>query len=169
MQERERTQEKGKTTKQALDGLKILDFGWALAGSIMTKLLADYGAEVIRIESITRPDLTRTNRIPSFTSANNPDDKPWFTHYNTSKYSMTINLKHPSAMDIIKKLIERADVVAENFTPGTMAKMGLDYDSVRAIKPNIIMVSESGYGQTGPMANNGELMEPVPPYQGILT
>ncbi len=153
MQERERTQEKGKTTKQALDGLKILDFGWALAGSIMTKLLADYGAEVIRIESITRPDLTRTNRIPSFTSANNPDDKPWFTHYNTSKYSMTINLKHPSAMDIIKKLIERADVVAENFTPGTMAKMGLDYDSVRAIKPNIIMVSESGYGQTGPMAN----------------
>lgn len=152
MQERERTQEKGKTAKQALDGLRILDFGWALAGSIMTKLLADCGAEVIRIESINRLDLTRTNRIPSFTSANNPDDKPWFTHYNTSKYSMTINLKHPSAMDIIRKLIERADIVAENFTPGTMTKLGLDYKSIREIKPDIIMVSESGYGQTGPMA-----------------
>jgi benzylsuccinate CoA-transferase BbsF subunit len=96
--------------------------------------------------------MTRTNRIPSNTSPTNPDDKPWFTHYNTSKYSMTINLKHPLAMNVIKKLIARADVVAENYTPGTMAKMGLDYESIKAIKPDIIMVSESGYGQTGPMA-----------------
>jgi len=152
MHEQKEMQGQEETTRQALEGLKILDFGWALAGSIMTKLLADCGAEVIRIESINRLDLTRTNRIPSFTSANNPDDKPWFTHYNTSKYSMAVNLKHPSALAVIKKLIARADVVAENFTPGTMAKIGLDYDSIRAIKPDIIMVSESAYGQTGPMA-----------------
>jgi benzylsuccinate CoA-transferase BbsF subunit len=139
-------------TKQALENVKILDFGWALAGSLMSKYLADCGAEVIRVESMTRLEMTRTNRIPSNTSPTNPDDKPWFTHYNTSKYSMTINLKHPLAMNVIKKLIARADVVAENYTPGTMAKMGLDYESIKAIKPDIIMVSESGYGQTGPMA-----------------
>jgi benzylsuccinate CoA-transferase BbsF subunit len=150
--DKEKIQEQEKKTRQALEGLRILDFGWALAGSIMTKLLADCGAEVIRVESVTRLDLTRTNRIPSYTSPTNPDDKPWFTHYNTSKYSMTINLKHPSAMNVIKKLIARADVIAENFTPGTMTKMGLDYESIRTIKPDIIMVSESGYGQTGPMA-----------------
>ena len=145
-------QEQKKTKRQALEGVKILDFGWALAGSLMSKYLADCGAEVIRVESITRPDLTRTNRVPSYTSPSNPDDKPWFTHYNTSKYSLNINLKNPSAMIVIEKLIARADVVAENFTPGTMKKMGLDYERIKIIKPDIIMVSESGYGQTGPMA-----------------
>ena len=138
--------------KQALEGVKVLDFGWALVGSLTGKHLADYGAVVIRVESITRADLSRTNRLTSGSSASNPDDKPWFNHLNTSKYSLSLNLKHPEAAGIIKKLIHWADVVNENFTPGTMARLGFGYDDIISFKPDIIMVSGSLYGQSGPLA-----------------
>ena len=138
--------------EQALGGIKVLDFGWALVGSLTSKYLADFGAQVIRVESLTRPDLTRTNRLTSSSMGCNPDDKPWFTHLNTSKMSLGINLKHPRARKIIEGLVYWADVINENFTPGTLAKLGLDYESVRKLKPDIIMVSGSAYGQTGPMA-----------------
>jgi benzylsuccinate CoA-transferase BbsF subunit len=137
---------------QALEGVRVLDFGWALVGSLTGKYLADHGAEVIRVESITRPDFTRANRLTSGSSAKNPDDKPWFTHYNTSKLSLTLNLKHPRARQVIERLIRWADVVNENFTPGTIGKLGFNYERVRAIKPDIVMLSSSAYGQTGPMA-----------------
>lgn len=142
----------GMMEKQALAGVKVLDFGWALVGSLTTKQLADYGAQVVRVESITRVDLPRTNRMISRSSATNPDDKPWFTHLNTSKYSLALNLKCASARGIMERLIHWADVVNSNFTPGTLNKLGFDYDYVKAIKPNIIMVAGSAYGQTGPMA-----------------
>jgi benzylsuccinate CoA-transferase BbsF subunit len=138
--------------KQALAGVKVLDFGWALVGSVTTKQLADHGACVIRVESKTRLDNARATRSTSGSAGNNPDDKPRFTHYNTSKYGITLNLKHPEARKIINKLIKWADVVNENFTPGTMDKMGYGFDYVRGIKPDIIMVGGSVYGQTGPMA-----------------
>ncbi|MFC1535194.1 CaiB/BaiF CoA transferase family protein [Thermodesulfobacteriota bacterium] len=138
--------------QQALEGVKILDFGWAIVGSLATKQLADHGAQVIRVESITRMDLTRLSRQVSVSTATNPDDKPYFNHLNTSKYSLSLNLKHPGARQIIDRLIEWADVVTENFTPGTMQKLGFGYDYIRTINPDIIMVSGSLYGQTGPMA-----------------
>jgi benzylsuccinate CoA-transferase BbsF subunit len=137
---------------QALDSIKVLDFGWALVGSLTTKQLADHGAQVIRIESISRVDLPRTNQMIARCKANNPDDKPWFLHLNTSKYGMCLNLKCEPSRIVLDKLIRWADVINSNFVPGTLERMGLSYDYVRSINPGIIMVAGSAYGQTGPMA-----------------
>ena len=139
--------------KQALAGIKVLDFGWALVGSLTGKYLADYGAQVVRVESITRIDLPRANRMISMSSATNPDDKPWFTHLNTSKYGMSLNLKRPQSRGVVEKLIRWADVVNENFAPGVMTKLGIDYEYMKTLKPDIIMAGGSAYGQTGPMAH----------------
>jgi benzylsuccinate CoA-transferase BbsF subunit len=138
--------------KQALAGVKVLDFGWALVGSLTTKQLADHGAQVVRVESITRIDLPRANRMTSNSVANNPDDKPWFTHLNTSKYGMALNLKCAPARSVIEKLIRWADVINANMVPGTLNRLGFGYDYVKTIKSDIIMAEGSTYGQTGPMA-----------------
>ena len=138
--------------KQALTGVRVLDFGWALVGALTGKYLGDHGADVVRVESRTRPDASRVDRRYSKSSATNLDDKPWFAHLNTSKYSMALNLKHPRAREVLERLIRWADVVNENYTPGTMEKLGLGYEYMRTIKPEIIMVSGSVYGQTGPLA-----------------
>lgn len=148
----EMSRETGIEVKQALAGIKVLDFGWALVGSLTTKQLADHGAQVVRIESITRIDLPRSNRMTSMSSATNPDDKPWFTHLNTSKYSMALNLKCPPSKIVIEKLVRWADVINANMVPGTLNRLGFGYDYVRTIKPDIIMAEGSTYGQTGPMA-----------------
>ncbi|HEU4652164.1 MAG TPA: CoA transferase [Croceibacterium sp.] len=135
-----------------LAGVRVLDFAWALVGSITTKTLGDLGADVIKIESRTRPDLSRLDVQVAASSHGNFDDKPWFAHLNSSKRSVTLNLKQPEAWDILRPLIEWADVVVENFSPGTMAKLGLGYADLQALNPGIVMVSGSVYGQTGPLA-----------------
>lgn len=135
-----------------LSGLKVLDFAWALVGSITTKTLGDLGAEVVKIESRTRPDLARLDVQVAASQQGNWDDKPWFAHLNSSKRSASLDLKNPGSREIINPLIDWADVVVENFSPGTMAKLGLDYDSLAARNPGIIMVSGSVFGQSGPMA-----------------
>lgn len=135
-----------------LSGVKVLDFAWALVGSITTKTLGDLGAEIVKIESRTRPDLARLDVQVSASKPGNWDDKPWFSHLNTSKRSLSLNMKKPEARELIDPLIDWADVVVENFSPGTMAKLGLDYDSLAARNPGIVMVSGSVFGQTGPMA-----------------
>jgi benzylsuccinate CoA-transferase BbsF subunit len=138
--------------KQALAGVKVLDFSWAIVGGLSGKYLGDHGATVVHVESITRPDLARTNRFVSISKANNPDDKPWFIHLNTSKYSLAINLKHSRAREVIDRLIRWADIILENYTPGAMSKLGYDYEYMRRLKPDIIMISGSAHGQTGPLA-----------------
>ncbi|MEO6389365.1 MAG: CoA transferase [Croceibacterium sp.] len=135
-----------------LAGVKVLDFAWALVGSITTKTLGDLGADVVKIESRTRPDLSRMDVQVSASAHGNFDDKPWFAHLNSSKRSVTLNLKQPAAWEILRPLIEWADVVVENFSPGTMAKLGLGYNDLQAINSAIVMVSGSVYGQSGPMA-----------------
>jgi benzylsuccinate CoA-transferase BbsF subunit len=139
--------------KQALAGVRVVDFGWAIAGSLTAKHLADHGAQVVRVESITRPDLTRFDRTVSMCSATNPDDKPWFTHFNTSKYSMALNLKHPRAREVVDRLFRWADVINTNFSPGTLSKLGFGYEYSKSIKPDIIMAESGVYGQTGPLAH----------------
>lgn len=139
-------------TKQALEGVKVLDFGWIIVGGLTGKHLADHGAKVIRIESSRRPDSSRADRQVSVSTATNLDDKPFYTFLNTSKLDMTIDLKHPRAREVINRLILWADVINENFTPGTMSKLGLGYEEISRIKPDIIMVGSSVYGQTGPLA-----------------
>jgi crotonobetainyl-CoA:carnitine CoA-transferase CaiB-like acyl-CoA transferase len=124
-----------------------------LVGSITTKQLGDFGATVVKVETSKRIDLLRTDRQVSVSRSDNPDDKPWYNDLNTSKYGILLDLKNPKTAGILEKLIRWADVVMENFSPGTMKKLGLDYPSITKINPTIIMASGSVYGQTGPMAN----------------
>ncbi|MBN1850237.1 MAG: CoA transferase [Deltaproteobacteria bacterium] len=140
------------TDEQALKDVNVLDFGWAIAGSLTGKYLGDYGATVIKVESSKRIDMIRTSRHVSISTGTNPDDKPRFVQLNTSKYGITLDLQNPRARAVIEKLIIWADVINENFTPGTMEKLGLDYASVKSINPRIIMISGSLFGQTGPLA-----------------
>ena len=135
-----------------LSGVKVLDFAWALVGSITTKTLGDLGADIVKIESRTRPDLARLDVQVAASRAGEWDDKPWFAHLNSSKRSLSLNMKKPQARELIDPLIEWADVVVENFSPGTMKKLGLDYDALAARNPGIVMVSGSVFGQTGPLA-----------------
>src|SRR5262249_62036749 len=96
--------------------------------------------------------LTRIDDQVSVSKPGNPNDKPWFAHLNTSKRGIALDLKHPKVAAVLDRLIAWADVVVENFSPGTMDKLGLGYDQLKAKRPDIIMVSGSVYGQTGPLA-----------------
>jgi crotonobetainyl-CoA:carnitine CoA-transferase CaiB-like acyl-CoA transferase len=135
-----------------LSGVRVLDFSWALVGSVTTKTLGDLGADVIKVESRTRPCLTRLDVQVSASKAGDFDDKPWFAHLNTSKRSLALDMKRPERRELLAPLIQWADVIVENFSPGTMAKLGLDYASLARVNPGLIMVSGSVYGQTGPLA-----------------
>jgi crotonobetainyl-CoA:carnitine CoA-transferase CaiB-like acyl-CoA transferase len=135
-----------------LAGVKVLDFSWALVGSFTTKALADFGAQVIKVESSTRPCLSRIDVQVAASKAGVFDDKPWFIHMNTSKHGLRINMKHPRWREVIEPLIDWADIVVENFSPGTMAGLGLDYARLKARRPDIIMLSGSVYGQSGPLS-----------------
>jgi benzylsuccinate CoA-transferase BbsF subunit len=141
----------GRCAMGALDGLKIADFSWVGAGPRATKDLADNGATVIKIESRKRLDLGRLS--PPFAGGvKDPDGSAFFAQTNTSKQSVTINLSTPQGIEIAKKLVAWADVVVENFGPGFMDRIGLGYETLKSIKPDIILASVSVAGRTGPMA-----------------
>jgi crotonobetainyl-CoA:carnitine CoA-transferase CaiB-like acyl-CoA transferase len=135
-----------------LAGVRVLDFSWALVGSITTKILGDLGADVIKVESRTRPCLSRLDVQVAASRPDVLDDKPWFAHLNTSKRSLALDLKRPESREILAPLLEWADVVVENFSPGTMEKLGLGYAELAARHPGLVMASGSVYGQTGPLA-----------------
>lgn len=137
-----------------LKGLRVLDFSWALVGSITTKVLGDLGCDVIKVETRTRPCLSRIDVQVNASRADSFDDKPWFAHLNTSKRSLALNLKLPQSREVLNPLLDWADIVVENFSPGTMAKLGLDYASLQRRNPSVIMVSGSVFGQTGPLAES---------------
>lgn len=143
----------GKTMRSGpLSGVRVLDFSWALVGSITTKTLGDLGADVVKVESRSRPCLSRMDVQVSASRADNLDDKPWFAHLNSSKRSLALDMKRPESREVLEPLVDWADVVVENFSPGTMAKLGLDYDMLAKRNPGLIMASGSVYGQTGPLA-----------------
>lgn len=134
-----------------LEGLKILDFFWVVIGPMTTSYLAEYGATVVRIESRGRPEVLRT--APPFGGRQRGLNRSaYYANYNANKYGFGLNMGHPKAMDIIKRFLLWADVVTENFTPGTMEKWGLGYNDLRAIKPDIIMISASMLGRGGPFS-----------------
>ncbi len=135
-----------------LGGIRVLDFSWALVGSIATKILGDLGADVIKIESRNRPCLSRLDVQVAASRPDDLDDKPWFAHLNTSKRSLALDLKHAEAMAVIEPLLAWADIVVENFSPGTMDKLGLGYATIGSRHPGIVMASGSVFGQTGPLA-----------------
>lgn len=138
---------------QALEGIKIADFSWVGVGPWIAKYLADHGAETIRIESHTRPELLRTappykDNIPGINRSG------YFALFNSNKYSMSLNLNHPRGVEVARRLINWSDIVIESFGPGRMKKWGLGYEDIKKIKPDIIMLSTTQQGQTGPHADH---------------
>ena len=135
--------------KLPLAGIRICDFTWAWAGPQCTRLLADMGAEVIKIESGKRPDIGR--RLPPFNN-----DKPGlnrsgrFQKRNRGKLSITLNMTHPKGIDLVKQIIRKSDMVTENFSRRVMKKFGLEYEAVKEIKQDIIYLSLSAFGSKGP-------------------
>ncbi len=126
-----------------LSSLKILDFSTLLPGPFASKTLADLGAEVLRVESSLHPDITRS--IPD----NVKGSLNAHASLNRSKHSIGLNLKHPEAIKIVNQLIKKYDIVLEQFRPGVMQRLGLDYDRLRKKNPSLIFCSLTGYGQTG--------------------
>jgi len=127
-----------------LDGLTVLDFSHALAGPYCTMLMGAYGAKVIKVEG-PEGDIGRTWG-PPFNGA----DASYFVGLNSGKQSLAIDLKTPEGLEVCRKLAAQADILVENFRPGTMNRLGLDYASLSAANSRLIYVSISGYGQTGP-------------------
>lgn len=131
-----------------LNGLKILDFSTLLPGPMATMIFADLGAEVIHIESAKRVDMMRI--MPPY-----DEDREAYIHQhlNRSKQSLTLDLKTPEAVEIIKSLVTDYDVILEGFRPGVMKRFGLSYEDLKAVNPKVIYCSITGYGQTGPYSN----------------
>ena len=132
-------------------GVKILDFMWAIAGPAGTRMLADYGAEVVRVESASKQDPIRGGR-PFVDRKFGRETGTLFHGINASKPMLGLDLGKPESRQVVLDLVRWADVVCEAFTPGTMARLGFGYDELREVNPEIIMVSTSLMGQTGPLA-----------------
>src|SRR6266480_4668657 len=130
---------------RSLQGLRVLDFSTTIAGPHCTRMLADMGAEVIKIESVEGETMrTRPPVRNGFSTA--------FGQLNVGKKSLVLDLKSPQAIDVIRRLVASADIFVENFRPGVMRRLKLDYDSLQKLNPKLIYCSISGYGQTGPSA-----------------
>ena len=144
------TQNNQNDAARPLDGYRVLDFGWVLAGALPGMILADMGAEVLKVETRQRMDYMRLGR-PIVGDEPDPEQHPLFHNVNRGKLSIALNTTKPEALDLIKKLVTHCDVVVENFSPGVMHRLGLGYDVFSAIKPEIVMASISSNGQTGPL------------------
>ncbi len=137
--------------KQVFEGIKVADFSWLGTGPQVTRELAFHGATVIRVECHRWPDLLRT--APPFRdSMPGIDRSAFWAAYNTNKYSISLDLNRSRGREIARKLVQWADIIAENMSPGQMAKWGLDYESCKKIKPEIIYFSTCQMGQHGPFS-----------------
>ena len=136
----------------ALAGLRVVETGFAAAGPLVGKYLANFGAEVIRLESRLAPDVFRTTYPPFKDGVIDPDHAGMFAFYNDGKRSASLNLKHPNGKVLARALIAQADVFVESFTPGTVARLGLGATALRAENPGLIVLSSCNQGQTGPHA-----------------
>lgn len=139
--------------KRLLTGIRVIDFTWIGAGSYTTKMLADLGADVIKIETSKRLDTLRVakpykDKIPGINRSG------YFADRNSSKRSITVNVKNEEGLAIVKRLIADAHVVTNNFTPGVMEKLGLGYEAIKEIKPDIVFLAMSMQGAKGPECND---------------
>lgn len=151
-----------------LSGIRVLDLTQVYAGPTCTRILCDLGAEVIKLEGLKRTDITHLLVIAD----NDSHDDFWnrmgyFLYRNAGKKSLTLDFSEPDAVELLKRLIPHADVVAESFTPRVMAQHGLDYESLRKIRPDLIMISLSGYGQSGPWRDYAAYGMGLEPASGI--
>ena len=144
---------------KAFAGIRVLDFSQVLAGPSCTQQLAFLGADVIKIEEPTAGDQSRG--IMADNDIGRIGMSPYFLSMNANKRSMTLDMKHPRAVEVLARLTAGADIVVQNFRPGVLTRLGFGYEAVRAIKPDIIYCSISGYGQEGPFAT-------APAYDGAV-
>lgn len=135
----------------ALADVKVLDFMWVMAGPAATRVLADYGATVVRVESTRRIDTART-LAPYRDGTLGPENSGCFQNLNAGKRLVTLDPTNPAGRRVVLELVRWADVVTESFSPGTMRRWGLDYDTLRGEKADLVMVSTCLMGQTGPLA-----------------
>ena len=133
-----------------LAGVRVLDLTWVLAGPYATRILAEHGADVIKIESRHRQDPTRFAPSMRLRPGAGPDDSGYFLNFNRGKRSLALNLRTDDGRRLLRELVPHCDVVIENFSPGVLARWGMDYDSLRAVNPGIVLVSMAGVGQAGP-------------------
>jgi CoA:oxalate CoA-transferase len=143
------TDEAKNRSKQALDGLVVLDVSENISGPYCTKMLASFGAEVIKIEKPDGGDPSR-KAGPFLNDSPHQERSALFLYLNTNKKSVTLDLRLPYGADLLKKLAAEADVLVENFFPGQMTEWGLDYETLQKINSKLVMVSITAFGQTGP-------------------
>ena len=149
---------------QALEGVRVLDLTRALAGPYCTLMLGDYGADVIKIELPGSGDDTRSWGPPFI-----GEESAYFLSINRNKRSLTLNFKEPEAIDIFHRLVKDSDVIVENFTPGVMSRLGLDYPKVKAVNPKIVYCSISGFGQDGPYQSRPAYDQIMQGISGIMS
>ncbi len=137
--------------RRPLEGVRVADFSWAWAGPFCAMQLAHLGAEVIKIESRHRIDLGRV--IPVYPTGIDPgvNRSGYFNQWNQGKKSVTLNLHEPEAITIARKIVAKSDVVVDNFATGVMERLGLGYEELRELRPDLIVASISGFGRTGPL------------------
>jgi formyl-CoA transferase len=129
--------------QRPLSGLKIIELGQLIAGPFAAKILAEFGADVIKVEPPAGDPLRQWRYVHDGTSV-------WWAAHARNKRSMTLDLRQPEGQDIVRRLVADADILIENFRPGAMEKWGLGFEALHAINPKLIMLRVSGYGQTGP-------------------
>jgi crotonobetainyl-CoA:carnitine CoA-transferase CaiB-like acyl-CoA transferase len=148
----------------ALEDVTVLDLSHALAGPIASTLLADFGATVIKIETPGTGDISRRWGPPF-----HGEDAAYFVSLNRNKRSVELDLKHPQGRELFLRLVERADVVLENFRVGTVDKLGIGYQAARARNPGIVYCSISGFGQTGPYRDHAAMDLIVQAESGMMS
>ncbi|KQU07093.1 hypothetical protein ASG56_05955 [Rhodococcus sp. Leaf7] len=134
----------------ALDGVRVLDLTWVLAGPYVTKVFAEHGADVLKVESYHRKDPTRFAPGMRLRPGADFDESGYFLNFNRNKRSIALNLKTDSGQALLRRLAADVDIVVENFSPGVLARWGLDFDRLRELNPRVVLVSMAGVGQTGP-------------------
>src|SRR5579863_6149614 len=134
--------------KHVLEGYRVLDFTQVVAGPTCTLMMAEMGAEVIKVELTPNGDPARGGPYLSTEGRSG-----YFVQHNRGKQAICVNVKTPEGHDIIEGLIRKVDVLVENYSPGTIGHMGFDYERVKALNPSIVMCSISAFGQTGPLAH----------------
>ena len=141
-------------TNGPLSGVRVTEFTSAWAGPYATCLLGFLGAEIIKVESRKRLDHSRFTSFTTARTFSGPDESPVFNNLNLNKLSVCLNLGHPKAVEIARRLVGTSDVVVENMRPGVITRLGLGYDALREVKSDIVYLSSSACGQTGPDRGN---------------
>jgi len=143
--------------KLPLEGLRVIDLGWVWSGPMVGYMLADMGAEVIKLEHSERLDNTRLRGSPTIegkkVEGKSIELGPYYHNLNRNKLSVRLNLKHPKGIELFKALVKASDILIENFTPKALSKLGLDYENLKEVRPDLIMLSLSTAGQDGPISD----------------